>query len=170
MLDVKCFLEGIQKGGDLDLTTETLLREMIERKRRWWDTVEVMIIVSLNEVMRKMVDDCGWLGSCLWYALVVFISCVVCDRLSCGVWRSCLFEESEKQQRERVVIMVMIWPLWTSSEKTWTGWISLSDAWVMKDCVCDEHEWLCYVLKFIEQEQEFQFLWISLHLFSGIGS
>jgi hypothetical protein len=34
MLDVKCFLEDIQNGGDLDLTTETLLREMIERKRR----------------------------------------------------------------------------------------------------------------------------------------
>ena len=143
---------------------------MIERKRRWWDTVETMGILSLNEVMRKMVDDCGWLGSCLRYALVVFIPCVVYDRLSCGVWRSCLFEESEKQQRIRVVIMVMIWALWTRSEKTWTGWISLSDTWVMKDCVCDEHEWLCCVLKFIEQEQEFQFLWISLNLFSGIGT
>ena len=43
-----------------------------------------MIVVSLNEVMSNMVDDCGWLGSCLCYALVVFIACVVCDR-TCAV-------------------------------------------------------------------------------------
>ena len=111
-----------------------------------------------------------WWASWLWCALTWLVSCVVCDRPSCGVWRSCLFEESEKQQRERVVIMVMIWAIWTRSEKTWTGWISLSDAWLIKDCVCDEHEWHCCVMKFIEQEQEFQFLWISLNLFSGIGT
>ena len=43
MLDVKCFLEDIQNCGDLDLTTETLLREMIERVKK---STRIEILIS----------------------------------------------------------------------------------------------------------------------------
>ena len=92
--------------------------------------------------------------------------CGLWSDVCCGVWRSCLFEEREKQQCERVVITVMIWPLWTRSEKMWTGWISLK---VM-------HEWwrIVYVVSMsdfvvcwssLSRNKNFnscEFLWISL--------
>ena len=43
MFDVKCFFFNIRNGGDLDLTTETLLREMIERVKK---STRIEILIS----------------------------------------------------------------------------------------------------------------------------
>ena len=58
---------------------------MIECKRCWWDTVETMIIVLLNEVMSKMVDG-GWYGECHVYDVLSHDSSLVWSVIGQALW------------------------------------------------------------------------------------
>ena len=81
---MKCFLEDIQNGADLDRTTETLLREMIERKRRWWDVDGDdgnRVVEWGNE------EDGRW----LWLVKTIAVVLSLCIRFLCGLWSAVLW-------------------------------------------------------------------------------